>query len=371
MNYYMLVEPLIENAYWCNLYIEGIKEEIKKNKGTLTKVTFEDLSCLTNYADNNGMRPVLIINCISRQWIYDCITRLKQLKIHPLLLAPYSFVPSIPVSTVSFDFVNVFYTLCQYLYESKHQNIALFGVNPASSNDATKNNAFLMFANNYGIKNARNKVFWNKGFLEKCCLELYSRIDEFNAVICSNDVVAVKLISFLKERKINIPDDIYIATMGNTVLSRSITPDITVSEFNCEEIGRQAVKLTSLLAKNTEICSLSATVSGEIKPRKSTNFHPFSDVLSPQGNKNFAENIDFYSDEDVNRIFCMERLISNCDELDIHILYGLICNKRISELSEEIFATENTVKYRIRKMQKLAKATSRKELAELFAGFLY
>ncbi|MDD4689879.1 MAG: LacI family DNA-binding transcriptional regulator [Eubacteriales bacterium] len=367
----MIVEPLIKNAYWCNRYIDGIKDEIKRNKGTLIELDFEQLNELIDYSNRQYLRPVLLVNCISRKWIYNCITRLNQLQIHPLLLAPYTYEPSTPISTVSFDFISVFYTLCQYMYDSGHQRIALFGVNPDSSNDVTKKKSFLMFASDYEINNASDNIFCNKGCLEKCCTELFNRINEFNAVICSNDVVAVKLINFLKEHNVEIPDDLFVATMGNTVLSKSIMPDITICEFNCEQIGRQAVKLSGILAKNPEISSLTATVTGEIQPRKSTNFHPFLNLFHQKENKIKAENINFYSDEDVSKIFRMEQLISNCDEQDLCILYGLICGKHMNKLAAEIFVTENTVKYRIKKMQNLSQTKSRKELLELFTEFFY
>lgn len=371
MNYYMIIEPLIKNAYWCSSYANGIKDEIKRNKGMLFEINFQQLSNVTDYAKSQNLRPVLIINCISNKWIYNCITRLNQLQIHPLLLAPYNFVPHMPASTVTFDFINAFYSLCQYLHQSNHHKIALFGVNPNSSNDITKKRAYLMFADDYKIDKANDKIFWNKGNLEKCCKEFFIRIGEFDAVVCSNDIVAVKLISYLKEHNIDVPKDIFVATMGNTALSKFITPNITISQINCEQIGRQAVKLNTMLAKNRGISSLSATVTGEILPRKSTDYFPFSDIIGYSPTKINSEDINFYCDEDVKKIFNMEQLITGCDELDIKILYGLTCNKRIAELANELFITENTVKYRIRKMQNLTQSNSRKELIELYIGFIY
>jgi DNA-binding LacI/PurR family transcriptional regulator len=371
MNYYMIVEPMIKNAYWCNRYTDGIKDEIKRSKGSFVEIVFDEADLLLKYAKKQNLRPVVIVNCISRRWIAECVMKLQQLGIHPLLIAPFKPVPPMPVSTVSFDFDNAFYGLCQYLFNGGRKRVALFGVNPNSSNDMAKKHAFLLFLKNYGLKDGERKIFWNKGSLEQCCRSFHASVADFDAVVCANDVIAVKMISYFKKHHIRIPEDLYVAAMGNTVLSRFITPDITICELNCEQIGRQAVKTSTMLAKNPDISFLNVTVAGTISPRKSTDFAPVSANLPPGQNVISEENINFYSDDDVSRIFRMERLVSSCDELDLNILYGLMCGKRIINLAEELFSTENTIKYRIKKMQNLTNTCSRDELTRLFSDFLY
>lgn len=371
MNYFMIVEPLIQNAYWCNRYIEGIKNEIIRGKGKLLEISLKDTSEAVKYAKEHKLRPVIMVNCISRPWIDECVHALTMAGIHPVLLAPYSSAPTMPVSTVSFDFKNVFYTLCQYLFDAGRKNIVLFGINPNSENDISKKNSFLSFAKDYGVETPEDRIFWNKGNLEVCCNKLHNRIDTFNSIVCSNDVVAVKLISYFKSNKVRVPEDVYIATMGNTALSRFITPDITVCDFDCEQIGRHAVKMSSILAKNPDVSTINAMVSGKIEPRRSTDFSPVGNISQRKFASITSEVINFYSDSGVNKIFCMEQLVSKCDSLDITILYGLICAKPVSQLAEETFCSENTIKYRIRKMQSLSNTNTRKELVDLFADFLY
>ena len=360
---------MIKNAYWCNKYIDGIRNEIHRIKGELIEIDFEHLSEITSYSKKNNHRPVVLVNCISEKWIYECLSNLERHNIHPLLLAPWNVATSVSVSTISFDFTYVFYSLCQYLFETSHNKIALFGVNPISVNDMMKKDAFAMFKTDYGIDNSTDEgIFWNYGSLEKCCQTFYNKIKDYNSVICTNDVVAVKLINYLKTKNVSVPKKIYVATIGNTILSEFITPSITVAKFDCVLIGKQSVKLYTMLTRNSEMSSISAKISSEIYPRESTENCKVSIMPRSNFQQKKTDEINFYSDTDVSNIFDTENLVSNCDDLDFKILYGMICDKRLTVLANELYTTENTIKYRIKRMLNLTGTASRKELINLFTN---
>lgn len=367
MNYYAIIEPLVRNKYWSNQYTEGIKQEIQRIKGKYIEITFDGLKEVADYGSRHRLRPVALVNCISNKWIPNCLMEMEQAGIHPLLLTPASRAVTSSASTISFDFYGAFYSLCRYLEKTGHGRIVLLGLNPSSANDVVKQQAFLHYYSAAG-DGANQHIFWNHGRLEDCCLAFLEQIGQYDAVICVNDIVAIKLIRFLKHRQIAVPDDIYIAAMGNTSMSELITPKITVAKFDCFAIGRHAAKVYRFLAKNPEITSLSANVSGQIIARESTGEIPAS--AAPVRESFHTDYVDFYADADVQNIFSLEELFQGMDELDREILHGLLCEKSYPALAETLFTSESTIKYRVKRMIELAGCESKAELLERLCGYM-
>lgn len=356
MNFYVIIEPLVRNQYWSSQYTEGMKQEIQRSKGKYIEITLDDLEEVIKGSASVHTRPVVLINCVSNTWIPQCLLKLDQQEIHPLLLTPAGQSITSSVSTVSFDFYNAFYSLCGYLKNAGRQEVALFGLNPTSANDMVKQRAFIDFCKS-NSREAEHHIYRNHGNLEECCSDFYRNIHRYNSIVCVNDIVAIKLISFLKDRNVSIPENIYLAAMGNTFLSKMIVPNITVAEFDCFSIGRQAVKVYSFLTRNPDISALTATVSGQIIVRAST-----AGILPCQNNHRavgHADSVNFYADNDVKGIFILEELLENIDKLDRQIIYGLLCDNKISALAEALFISESAVKYRIKRMFGIAGCETR------------
>lgn len=367
MNYYEIIEPLVRDKYWSSQYSAGFRHEVQKTKGKYIEITPDRLSEVVANSRKSHIRPVVLVNCISDTWIPKCMEQLTAAGIHPLVLAPVNKKPSASASSVSFDFYNVFYSLCGYLESAGRGKIAFLGLNPNSSNDVLKREAL---ADYYSISEAAagRHIFPNHGDLEKCCGNFLRRAAEYNSVICSNDVVAIKLVSFLKNHGISAPEDVYIATIGNTFLSGIIAPKITVAEFDCFSIGREAARLYSFLSKKSGFFSVNATISGNITVRESTGGNPLPDPASVFSNPKLP--VNFYEDKDVKSIISLESLFKNSDDTDKKILQGLLCDRKYSELAEEFFISESSVKYRIKRMAGFAGCSSRAELLELLARYM-
>ena len=375
MNYFLISEPLAKTSYARQQYTNSLKVPINQKKGNLIEINENQLQLVCDYAVQNKLRPVLLINSISNQWTYSLLAQIQTMNIHGILISPRREYPFTVFSNVAFDFYHVFIRLFQYMHSANRRNVALFGIGASFLDDITKFTAF-----NYSQKKnptSNGRVFWNKGNLDQCCQDFYTHIHDFDAVICSNDVVAVKLINFLNERNIKAPDDIYIATIGKLQFNQPMFQNITTVDIDYEKIGAMAIKMYSLLAKNPEISYLNMTVGGKIIPRESTEFfkaHNCQNDASEIKAYNEAltsEDIWSYSDIDVSKIHLVEQLIGHCDLLDINILYGLTQNKRLTDLENELFATTNTIKYRIKKMCAVTGVATRNELKELAMFFLY
>lgn len=376
MIYYSIVEPLVKGKYWSDQYIQGIQQEALKLKGEYVEIGFEDLPKISEENKSKNFRSIVIVNCVSMTWIPICLTELKKLDIHPLLLTPINENIAYDCSTVSLDFYSTFYSMFEYLQSNGHNRLALFGLNPNSANDKVKKNAFDNYQNLEAEQNKVN-IFWNYGNLEDCCNKFLDNVDNYDAVVCANDVIAIKLIQFLKQKGKSVPKDCSVAAMGNTLLSGYISPQITIAEFDCISIGNQAVRLYNFLARNHEVSSLVAKVSGRIIGRQSTcnnsDMKSIVDCSSEDERKlseRMNENINFYDDADVKSILSIEKLLKECDLLDRNILYGLIDKKKYAIMAEENNVSEGTIKYRISRIKELTGYCSMSELLNIIVQYL-
>ncbi|MEW9108531.1 MAG: LacI family DNA-binding transcriptional regulator [Cytobacillus gottheilii] len=64
-----------------------------------------------------------------------------------------------------------------------------------------------------------------------------------DAVIAVTDRLAIGAMQYIKEAGLSIPDDIAVAGMGASELSRFVSPSLTTIDFSIEEVGREAADL--------------------------------------------------------------------------------------------------------------------------------
>lgn len=370
MQVFTVTEPLVQGRYWSSGYADGIRQETAKIKGQCIEADLDTLERIAAEIRAGGIRPVTIVNCITTQWTQECLARLTRAGIHPLLLTPFGRERGGAFSTVSLDFYSTFFSLFRYLEHAGRSRIALLALNPDSINDTVKRQAFADFQH---ISPEQDKhIFWNRGSLLECCRRFFAQRHQYDAVVCTNDVVAIKLIEFLNSNGVRVPEDCWVAAMGNTLTGNFINPGITVAEMDCPAIGRQAVRLYGFIQKNPALSSLRAVTPGRIIVRSSTaNFPlpPYAPGAEPLPNGRDTP-MDFYADQDVADIFRLETLFRNCGEVDRQILTRLLCGKTYAATAEEVFLSERAVKYRIRRMVKLAECSSRGELIAKLTAYM-
>lgn len=356
----LLIEPFFSGTYWCVRYLKGIRHEAAQNGVALREIDIQA-------GDGAGGRTVIVVGS-SMGWIPKTLSFLAEIGTRVVLVSSLSPDLIGGVSTVTIDYEQAVSSLVSYFRGHGRRNIALLGINPNSTGDASKLRAFSGVA--VGADPSRS-VFKNLGSVENCCSRFMERSADFDAVIACSDIIAIHLLRRLKATGIIIPGSLMLASFGDTVLGSLVRPGITSISLDCFNVGRQAVKLCMLLDKNPSLTSLSATVAGSLTVRDSTGGLPVP-CPSPVRLSEFSEAppVDFYADEAVKRIFDLERLVSQCDEIDFGILGGLFSGSRYFALSEELDISENTVKYRIKRMIGLSRVSGRDELLALVGDYL-
>lgn len=78
---------------------------------------------------------------------------------------------------------------------------------------------------------------------EKVVMELLSSKEDFTAVACANDLMAVGAIEVLTQSNIKVPEEISITGFDNISLSKVVSPKLTTVEQPSYEMGEKATKM--------------------------------------------------------------------------------------------------------------------------------
>ena len=331
----VLTEPGFANTYWCSLYMQGIGEEARRRGGKAQAVSFEEL----------GPGPVIVLGS-SPGWIRSCLDYLASRNIPSVAAGAPPGDRYCSFSAPDYeDAAARFLNMCA---AAQPQGRALFAFNPDSAADQIKKTAFAGLC-------PEGAVIKNSGGLLASCQAFLRNIAQYGAVLCTNDVAAMVLVRLLRARKEEAP---LIFAYGDQRLPPEESIGIFLLDF--VQAGRQAVQLYREVEKENNPgrrilwvpCPPEVPFALPGTPEEAQQNAP-----SPSG--------EFYQDPQVHEMFRFKKLLARCDGLDIDILRELGAGSRYFDMAERLHTTENTIKYRLKRMMTLAGAQSRDELLQM------
>lgn len=357
VNFYIMTEPDLSENFWNLKYLTGIRAAVREYKGLLVEVDLQDLPKLRGEAAENPVRVPVILNGRSADWVASHVSHALKNGLHPILLAAENHTSQSGVSSLNFDFYGIYMAWCEYIHKNGWHNMALVGVNPDNMSDALKCRAFL----DYNSKNDpgyNTGIYHMKGSLQECCEEFLAEAEKYDAVLCTNDVVSIVLMSLLRGRKSD--HKMHVHSFWDSPLSEYLRPEVKMLSLDYHEMGRLAIRLCSFLAKNPGMEAVSATVRGITYPVGNVTENPRTVF---EGNRLLKDKI-------AQDIYALERLFSALDGTDLVIVKGIVCGQSLDNIAEKAFISVGAVKYRIKKMLTLAEKSSRKELLALISEYL-
>lgn len=329
MGIWLMVERGYEGTQWANAYMQGILEEAKRRERTIEQASLEAL---------DG-RPVLVLGTTSA-WLKECLGALARRGVHAVLAgapprgARCSFAaPDYEQACAEFG----------ALSGANAQAKALLAVHPNSAADAMKQDAF-------SRQCPDGAVYENRGSLLESAQALIAGQPGIEAVLCANDVAAMVLRHLLPAGA----QKPVIFAFGDQPLPSE--ERVAVFPMRLAAAGRQAVALYRAAEKDgaeaIRRCSfVPCTLGGQQAADAAPACHPEAEQAG-----------SFYSDPQVPEILRFKALLAGCDALDLDILRELLAGRRYFDMAERLHTTENTIKYRLRRMMQLAGAASRSEL---------
>ncbi|MDD3931419.1 MAG: substrate-binding domain-containing protein, partial [Eubacteriales bacterium] len=358
------IEPSYMDTPWCRLLQQGIKTELSRFRRKVDCSVIKDPQSLVV---SNG---ILVLAGETESWInrmleyaYDKNYRVCMACSDSDSIMPY-------VSTVTLDRRGDMCLMMQYLFDNDRKRIALFGVNLSSPADQKRVEGYLSMVTHLQLPLNRNDIYPTFGDVHACVDHLFRNIDRYDAIISGNDLYAVYLNAKLKEIGVQVPEQIYLASFGNTLLSKCTTPSLTTMALDHFELGRQVVHLSLDLERNPHITKESITIEGHIFIRESTGNQAPSSRRQRLNTFKTSQEISSYSDAHLHEVVSLELCLTTCDQLDFSIIQELLNGKTVNSIADDLFISQGTLNYRLNKLYQQAGVSSRVQFESLFHAYL-
>lgn len=354
MTCFAIGEPQYECSNWYKRIFGGLLNEKKQKRFMLIL-----LSCIEEldgfFVTEND---VLFVIGSDAAWL-DEITDTAKTFFQNRIIVMGNHTPGLggkTYSVVTGDISKDMNTLYTHLKSCGSTKICLYGVNPNSTSDKFKEEAF------FALEPCKDNVFYNRGSLVRCFEDFSKRQSEFDGCICVNDFAAISLISHLENK-----ESIYIASYGGNSLVTMHKPAITHVKSNLDCFASAGLDLAKILCKNKNINSViiyisSTFVTGETTGTASDK--QFEKVYLKSDAENSGDKL-FYSDEEVKRLIKIETLLSSLCDPDFIIVELLLEGNTYEEIASRVNMSVNGIKYKLKNMFEICQVKTRQEFCTL------
>lgn len=162
-------------------------------------------------------------------------------------------------SCIYHDDFGAAYSAVRYLIENDKKNIGYIGV---SEKDVAvgkeRMNGYLKALKDYNYELEKERIQIGEFSTEsgyEGCKALVQNNKYLDAIFCATDSIAIGAMEYLKKNNINIPKEIAIISIGDSRVSKVVSPKLTTIHYHYKTSGIEAAKLiiSKLQNKNKEI----------------------------------------------------------------------------------------------------------------------
>ena len=359
---YIYVEKEFSSGLWFTKAVEGVNEIARKHNIKLIFVDYDML--LSNQLVI--MPNILVVIGASDANLSNIINFCENNCIKTLLVNYFSPSPTHSTSCVVMDYQDTMERIFSYFQSNGKTKTALIGVNRDSSSDRKK--AEFMVNSNFS-----ENIFHNANGVTACIEDFLARKSDFDSVIFTNDVVMFAAAAKFREVGLRMPEDIYAVSFSDTMVApifgSPFSPEISTFSINYCELGRQCAELWYYMVKSGADIAATIRVRASFIPNRSTDFKPLNEFVQFDEVKK-PSSFNFYSDKVVHEIISLENCLISSDEVDFSILKRLSQGEARSKIAQELFISEGTLYYRLRRLCKLANVDSVADLTDLIRKFV-
>lgn len=354
----VIVEESYKITVWCQEIIDGLRQEARKKRISLT------LSTNSDDIEQNSDDSCVIIVGAETEWLNLAVRRAKKAGKHPIILSNQSESDrENEVSRVTEDISGSMSEIMRLFSAKGFDQVALYAYNPDSASDSFKKEAFLRSGGKI------DDVFTNQGSLKACFNSFYEKHREkkYGGIVCTNDFAAISLINHLNNIGESVKDT-DIISYSNTIIARCTSPAVSTVKANFKHFGQLAFMIVDCIMKGDGIRGIHIFCDWEIIHRETSSsgsessIHPHT--ASPQRSGSF------YCDEELMEMMRIETLLSTSDETDLEIINLILDGKKTAEIVDSCYLTETAVKYRIKKMKECCDKNTRADLRALLCKYI-
>jgi DNA-binding CsgD family transcriptional regulator len=349
MKYYLIIEELFESTFWCKQYVEGIKKEANRNKIKISgdsRINFkEDGIVFLISTENNCLNKIIEKN------IYN--------KIKIIMVGPQDSI-CCNFSSIMCNYTYIIKNAIKYCKDNNRNKLLLYGVNPNSQGDIIFEKAFKEIMPE-GFEFGKDKFDLTKQSALLLILQNY------DAILCSNMIIAKSLILQMKKISNKIP---WVISLLDSPLRKYSSIDITSFQQNELEIGRQALHLALELKKTNYDINITWRTKASMHIGETTDYKDYQLTGIFKASPKEQEASCFYNDSVVTNSLKAENIVTNLNNIDFEILRYLGQNYTYKQISDALEISESNIKYRMKRLQTKSKTQSKKELIWLIQNYI-
>lgn len=348
---YILAEPGYADGIWCKKRMAELTTQLRQRR--------QSYRVIGEAPHTWGKNSQVFLLGADPTWVGSAIAACNIQGLRPIWLCnDASFAAPGKYSVICTDVVSSMKDLIGDLRRRGLQKIGLYGFNPDSATDIDKKNGFLAALG----EESRQRIFYNRGDLEKCFLDFMAGGSGVDALICCNNFAAVSLVRSLRQRSPGLLRDLLILSYADTQLATLYEKDIHLLGNRSQEYGRAAMTLLDMLSRLPGQTTCQITLHWDIPDAVGTR--------EPAQIPSREPPVDlFYQDPQVQQMMRLETLLLR-GEVDRRILEGLRQGKPYGVIAEENYLSVNTVKYHVRQMAETAGVANKQGLVNLLNQLL-
>ena len=304
--------------------------------------------------------PVVILG-VDSEWLNSALDKLNYKKNKIILLYGITHKNYEYVSHISADQTVTVQRSLNLLSEQGRTHSAFFGVQKNDSSDMTKAIAF-------SERFSPEDVYFIENSVEECFERLRKKLDIYDSIICSNDVMAIYLLARFRSLGVNIPERLHLIGNGNLWLSSHVTPPLTTVSYNSEATAKLALQMCENLCEFENLGSINVSVSTNLVQRGSTGTVSMTHSFETQVPHKRGAYMEYGSEElcrELSEIVSLDRVLSACSEDQMSVLRSWSNGDSVDSISEKMYISPDTVKYHLKTIYKMLDIHSKAELTEL------
>ena len=265
------------DAYLANA-IYYIEQELRKNGyDSLLCCTGRDITTKKKYLDLLLSKRVDGIILVGSQFVFnepddDCSYIIEASSELPIILVN-GYIDSPNIYCVLCDDYNAVYNVTSSLIENGRNHIVYLYTSTSFSG--------LKKLNGYQDALKDNNINLNSEYAHLCSKNISDALDylnnmyynglTFDAVVTSDDLLAVGAIKYSHKHNIKVPEQLEIIGYNNSVISRCTEPELTSIDSNVELLSMQAVDTLMKVLCGNDVSNKNI-ISAKIIKRNTTKF---------------------------------------------------------------------------------------------------
>lgn len=365
----ILCDPFYHSSNWFQEIIAGFRDAAAKDRNN-SPIHIHSMGTIGQLRLEPGI-PVIVTNS-SLKNLTSAVQQLRQAGIPVILSGVDGAHFGSDIYSVASDSALAMTQMVRYLLSYDRKRIALAGFWSSSRNDMAFLDAAVAAADRFGYPISPQSIFLWENQLDESLNAFFQKHEDYNAVICPNDTIAICLTRACRERDIRIPETLFVTGASNMRISQKFEPSITTISMDFREIGKETYYVREHLIRRESKCSrISVSIPACIIPRESTGNLSLKEALPQAGSQcvsTFESGNNFFTNPTINSLIRFENCLSNRDEIDQKIVMAILQGKSYEQMEEMLFMSGSAIRYRRSRIFRDAGVSNRAEFEQLLTS---